>query len=535
MNETFEYLKTFARFPFDLREFLRAPLTLERAQQIVRERMAQREQNFLDALERTIYPYPHSPYRALLEWAGCELGDARALVKQNGLEGALRVLREGGVYVTFEEFKGRKPIERNGLTISVKARDFDNPIVRGQWTMQTGGSTGIGTAVNQDLAHVGAVAAYPLLALAAHGVFGAPLALCSPMLPAGGLRTLLLMTHIGHMPQKWFSPIGWRDSRYWLKYALATRYMLAWTRAFGARVPFPTIARREQAELVAHWIVAARQHHPRVVVSGNVSYILRVCVAAQERGLDLTGTLAHVGGEPLTPAKARLMQQVGVTVMPGYGAVETGSMGLGCAQPSAVDDVHWVADSFALITHPHRVEPFGVTVPAFTITALRVSAPKVLLNVQLDDYGIVEERACGCALDAYGYHTHLREIRSYSKLVGEGVTLIGNEMLRILDQVLPARFGGTPQDYQLMEQEDARGLTRVALVISPRVQIADEQQVIEVVLNALRASSPMADAARTIWQNAHALEIQRAEPTWTGRGKLLPLHIQRNVQDETTP
>jgi hypothetical protein len=169
-------------------------------------------------------------------------------------------------------------------------------------------------------------------------------------------------------------------------------------------------------------------------------------------------------------------------------------------------------------------------VPAFNLTTLLPSAPKVLLNVQMDDYGIVEERHCGCELDTYGYTTHLHEIRSYSKLVGEGATLIGNEMQRILEEDLPARFGGTPLDYQMMEDEDEQGFTRLYVLVSPRVEIADEQQVIDAILDALRASSSMADAARTIWQQMQTIQVRRAEPIWTARAKLMPLHIQRHLE-----
>ena len=41
----------------------------------------------------------------------------------------------------------------------------------------------------------------------------------------------------------------------------------------------------------------------------------------------------------------------------------------------------------------------------------------------------------------------------------------------LIEQVLPARFGGTPLDYQLMEQEEEYGLTRVYLVIHPALKL----------------------------------------------------------------
>ncbi|HZQ07752.1 MAG TPA: hypothetical protein VFD70_14305, partial [Anaerolineae bacterium] len=190
-------------------------------------------------------------------------------------------------------------------------------------------------------------------------------------------------------------------------------------------------------------------------------------------------------------------------------------------------DVHLFKDAFALFTYPYRVEGFDLTVPAFNLTTLLPLTPKVMLNVQIDDYGIVEERHCGCELESYGYTTHLRQIRSYSKLTGEGVTLIGTEMLHILNEVLPTRFGGSALDYQLVEEEDAQSLTRLSLIVSPRIPLPDEQAVIDCVMSELRKSSNMADAARVPWEDARTLRIKRMEPVWTERGKLLPLHIPR--------
>jgi hypothetical protein len=152
-----------------------------------------------------------------------------------------------------------------------------------------------------------------------------------------------------------------------------------------------------------------------------------------------------------------------------------------------------------------------------------------MLNVVSDDYGIVEERSCGCLLEECGYTTHLREIRSVNKLTGEGITLVGTEMLRMLEEVLPARFGGSPLDYQLREEEDAGGFTRLVLVISPRVSIRDEAQVLRTLLEGLSASSVSGHTARRVWEAAGAISIERAEPVWTARGKFMPLHIVRAV------
>jgi hypothetical protein len=149
-----------------------------------------------------------------------------------------------------------------------------------------------------------------------------------------------------------------------------------------------------------------------------------------------------------------------------------------------------------------------------------------MLNVEIDDYGLVEQRSCGCRWDAFGFHTHMRDIRSYRKLTGEGVTLIGSDMERILEEVLPARFGGTPIDYQLAEEEDEKGFTRLTLLVSPRVSITDESAVVATVLAALQKGDAGAGISGAIWQQAGSLRVRREEPHSTSRGKLMPLHVQ---------
>lgn len=517
----------FARFPRALRRFARATLTLEDAEQIVRQRMEHRAENFVRLVDRSIYRHPGSPYRALLRMAGCELCDLRALVRRKGLEGALRDLREAGVYVTYEEFKGRRPIVRNGTTIPVAARAFDNPWARRDFTLNTGGSTGLAAAVNQDLDYVAATAPYTLLMLHAHGVLGAPIACWNAPLPHGALRGILGRAYCGQATERWFCPRGWRDSKHWIKYGLGSWYMSFWMRRCGIRVPRAELVRLEQAHLVARWARETATARGRCLVSAAVSRAIRVCLAAEQAGVDLAGVVFRVTGEPMTPAKAEIVRRTGARFIPSYSMVEARAIGRGCARPAHVDDMHLMRDAYALITSSHPIGP-GLTVPAFNLTSLLDTAPKILLNVQGDDYGVIEDRGCGCALERYGYTTHLRDIRSYGKLVGEGVTLIGNDLLRVLDSVLPARFGGTALDYQLSEEEDADGLTRLVLLVSPRVRIRDEQEVIDGVLASLRDFSPMADAAGLVWQQARSLQLRRAEPVWTEGGKLLPLRVQRH-------
>ncbi len=526
MSEALDYLNMFVRYPVALGRCLRrGKFNLADAQRVAREGVARRGENFLASIKRGIFGWPKSPYLPLLQQAGCELGDIEVLVRRVGLDDALRELRAAGVYVTFEEFKGRKPIERPGLRLPVKASDFDNPFARRDFSLQSSGSTGLATYVGMDLDYVAATAHIQLLGLAANGVGDVPGVLLAFMLPAPTPRVMLQHALYDNIPRRWFVPGGPRDMRHWLKYNVATYYMLAWMRAYGLAVPMPEFARADQYLAVARYLHALLQEHPTCVLFTGVSRAVRVCLAAEEAGLDLTGVVIRAGGEPPTPSKVAAMGRVGARYMPVYASMETGSLGVGCANPIAVGDMHLVEDKIALITHPYAVA--GTTVPAFNYTSLQDSAPKMMLNVQIDDYGVVEKRACGCSLEDAGYTTHIHSIRSYSKLTGEGVTLVGNEMARILEEDLPARYGGSPMDYQLLEEEDEQGFTRLYLLVSPRLQLDDEQAVLDTVLQALGRSSSAADVARSVWQRTGALRLRRAEPQSTANGKVLPLHIRR--------
>ena len=167
----------------------------------------------------------------------------------------------------------------------------------------------------------------------------------------------------------------------------------------------------------------------------------------------------------------------------------------------------------------------SVTVPAFNFTTLLPTAPKLLLNVEIDDYGTIEERPCGCELERLGLTRHFRNIRSFRKLTGEGMTLIGSDMERILDKVLPEKFGGCAQDYQLLEEEVEGGFTRRSLIVSPHIDLKDESSIISVLLNELGRGDAAADLARALLSQGKSLAVKRMEPVWTDRGKLLPLHI----------
>ena len=263
----------------------------------------------------------------------------------------------------------------------------------------------------------------------------------------------------------------------------------------------------------------ARRTRGRCCVNANASLSLRVCLAAKSAGLDLTGVMFSGGGEPMTPAKAAGIAAVGAVCRPGYAAAETGPIGMSCATPIDSNDQHLFEDAHALIQVPRPVPKTTAVVDAFNITTLLPTSTNIFINLELDDYGVVETRRCGCLFESLGLTTHVREIRSFRKLTGEGVSLVGSDMTRVLEEVLPAAFGGSPLDYQLSEEEDERGFTRLTLVVSPRVSLPSDEVVISTMLGALSRRDASADYARLTWQQAGTFRIARREPTSSARGK----------------
>lgn len=519
-------LKMYTRFATDLPKFLRRRITLAEARAIVERRLAERETTFLRLAKRGIFEYAHSPYLPLLKQAQCGYGDLETQVRRYGLEAGLQALREAGVYFTFEEYKGRAPVVRGGQEFPIQTRQFDNPYLSSGYQTQTGGTTGVGTRVYIDLEILAARAPLYLLAHAGFDAQDAPCVMWRGTLPDHtGLLVLLMGVQSGQPLARWFTPLTTQEIQPSLKNRLVTQVILGMGRAMGMSLPSPEKVSLDQAAVVAQAVADLRARHGRCVLNTGVSMAVRVCVAAQDAGLDFSGVTIWAGTEPLTPAKVRVITNTGARLLATYAAVDLGQIGLGCPHAQDGNAVHFMADCLALIQAPRPIPGSDIEVNAFYFTSLLPAASKIMLNVQSDDYGVIERRSCGCLLDEVGYHEQIRDIRSFGKLTGEGVTLVGSEMIRVLEEVLPSRFGGSPLDYQLLEEEDEQGFTRLSLIVSPKVDIQDEAAVIEVVLAALAESSVAANLAQALWRQASTLRVRRQEPIWTARGKLNPLHL----------
>ncbi|HUQ20784.1 MAG TPA: hypothetical protein VM099_14300 [Gemmatimonadaceae bacterium] len=525
-DDVISELAAFAKFLGGLHRLVRRRMSVAEALSIIQTRLDNREANFLTSLEGSVYTNPRSPYRALLAMAGCTIEDVRELLKNEGLDGTLTRLRTEGVYVSFEEFKGLTPIVRGSLHLEPAPGDFDNPSAQRYFSSTTGGSTGTGRRVRLDLKHLEAVLPTRIVVFHVQGLTGIPTAAWMDLPPAG-LKGLILDIAAGEKSRHWFitRDFGWKRHA---KYRAATHATLMAIRlAGGGKSRWPKHVPLERAVTLARWCRDQVKIHGACMMYSSVSGILRIAIAARENDIDMTGVILRGGGEPPTSAKVAQIVASGATFYSSYAFSEVGTVGSSCLNATGPNDQHFMEDHLAMIQATRKVPGFDVEVPAFCFTSLLPTAAKMLLNVESDDYGSVDTRPCGCTWEKLGFSVHIRDIRSFRKLTGEGITLVGSDIERVLDQFLPGRYGGSALDYQFAEEEDSRGFTRIIIRVAPHIVVPDERKMIEFVLDSLRQLGGGAAVAEAAWRRANTLAIRREIPAMTSRGKLLPLDIRK--------
>jgi hypothetical protein len=432
------------------------------------------------------------------------------------VERTLERLYDAGIHVTLEEFKGLRPILRPGLEVATKAEDFDNPVSARQYEARTGGSTGAPRRILVGLDLLEHESAYHAAFYdAAHARGVAAMWLPAPP-GAVGIKNALIRAKLGRPIARWFSQN--RPSAAPMKHLAFARATSAAAGLWGARIPAPEYLPASDALRLARFLA---EHRPAVLLT-TPSAAVRVCRTAREHGLDIGGSYFVVVGEPYTKAKDDIIAAAGCSAGAHYAMVEVGMIGLACHRPTAPDDVHLVSDKLATIQRSRRVDGHGHTVAALVHTTLVPASPKLMLNVESGDYGVIEERDCGCVTLPRAFRRHLHTIRSYEKLTSEGMHFLGPDLLTLVEQVLPNRFGGGPNAYQLVERE-VGGMAKVQLVVSPAVGPLDHDTVVDSTLRFLRERGVGQQLMAEVWANGATLEVVRAEPHETHAGKVQAL------------
>lgn len=501
-----------------LRALSRDPVPAATARRVVADEAEHRDERFLRSLDTMVWPFPTSPTRRLLDAAGLEDGDVRALVAERGLVGALGALRDAGVYVTYEEHQGEVDVQRGSTRFRLGPRDFFNPVVAADYLATTGGSSaGAGTPVEVSFAWQRRQGLQRAIQHDMTGLGSRPLAIWLPLFPsAAGLGAVMKNAAGGNTPARWFSQTDAGMSGVSSHKRLANRVLPLALRFGRTGLPEPQHVPTADPEPVVTWLREMVDRHGAAGLTGYASSITAAARWALDHGVDLTGVVTYPSSEPVTPGKLAIMVAAGMSPNPTYAFMPEGTMAIACDLCDD-EDYHLWAHEVAVVT---RRRPRGddTEVDAYCWTSLAQEAPRVMVNVENDDYGVIEDVDCPCVLGGMGLRTRLRDIRGISKVVAAGVSLEGGTFDHLAEVALPTRLGGGPGDYQFVEEAEA-GHTVVVLRIAPEVGRVDEDEALAVVRDVVTRDEYGA-LAQSVW-GPQTLRVRRSAPQVTKAGKTL--------------
>ncbi|MFC1846845.1 hypothetical protein ACFLYS_02150 [Chloroflexota bacterium] len=519
-------LNMYLRLVRDYRQFIKNPITIDKVKNIVQKRFENRNRSFLSLVRNTIYKNKNSPYSKLLNIAGCEYGDLEKLVKSNGIEYTLGKLENNGVYIKSKEFRGKQAVIRGGKTLHFREKDFENPFLTCHFETSTGASRSVGSRTMYDFEFLTANwSVYNFLMLDAFGALNYPVIVWGPVLPGFGLAAVLAYMKINKTPLKWFTQVdtSFKPS---LINRLGMNYMVYMARRLGIECPKPEYLPHNKLDRLAQLASETVIQYGGCCIDTYTSSAVLLCQSAKEKGVDIRGTKFFVGGEPITGAKRREIESVGAEICPAYSFMEAGYLGLGCFNPQYPDDIHVLTDSFALTKGNREAKIQHKPLDSLSFTTLLPSAPKILLNYESGDIGLIKENKCGCYFDMLGYDIHISNIIGHDKLTSQGMTFLGFDFLNVIDKILPAQFGGSPMDYQVIEEEDEHGHTRVIVVVNPNIGPIEEELLKSTLLSEVSKIGEAQRMMAQIWANSGTVQVRRELPGYTKGGKILPLHVK---------
>ncbi|MDH3442910.1 MAG: hypothetical protein OEN50_03205, partial [Deltaproteobacteria bacterium] len=510
-----------------LPRFFRERITLGQAEEGLKRLLDTRVNRFLEVARTQIYASPNSPYLNLLKHAGCEFSDLENGVKRYGLEATLAKLAGEGVYLTSDEFKGKTDVLRGGMSFRVFPKDFNPLNSSAGFTMQSSGASNQPTSTFQPLEWQTLRAMTEAVFYSAHDFYSGVHAVCEPVI-AGRVNRVLLHAKLGIPTHRWFAvKVGVHSATEDSYHKLNARMVAKLGRWFGPGIADPEYVNLEDAKPSLQWIAENKRDGRNCRITAVVSTAARIARMAIETGLSLSGTRFHVSGEPLTRSKRNLIEEAGAYVTLHYGPGDgTGGL-LGCGDPEFIDEVHLPHSIFTLVEHARTSEYGGPLIRPLMFTTLHPSAPRFLLNVENGDSATVITRDCGCAVQKVGFTQHVHTVRSFEKMTSEGMNYSGSDLFELLEDTIPSEFGGGPGDYQLVEEEDDRGQTRLTFVVHPGVGNVNETKLLSRLHQGLAQGSRNHRFMSKIWQDAGAFRIRREAPYASARGKILPLRVKQ--------
>jgi hypothetical protein len=457
-------------------------------------------------------------YRHLFDWAGCEYGDVERMVLNDGPEATLRSLLHAGVYLSVEEMKGHKPAVRGSRSLAMSQDSLINPLSHPGVLSQSSGSRGNGTPLLYDLDFARECAMDLCAYLSARG--GGAWRRAAWVSPGTSAQfSILTMSISGFEPHRWFSQVHERDPGLAPRYRWSSNAIVLASRFVGRPIPKPVHVSMRDPTPIAGWLAETRREGHTPFLHCFASAAVAICDAASAIGVDISGSEFLVSGEPFTPMRQQATKSAGVRAFPRYSCTGVGHVAYGCEAGVQPDDVHLLSD-LNVVVQPTETSDAA---PLY-YTSLSPHAALTLLNVSIGDTAVLSRRSCSCPLESIGWDTHLHTIRSDEKLTAGGSSLLDVDIVRILEHDLPAQFGGSAVDYQLVDDETADGQPLIRLLVAPGVGDLDETEVERAFRDAIAAAGGAEHIMMSIWEAGSTLHVERRRPYSTPNGKTPHVH-----------
>jgi hypothetical protein len=337
------------------------------------------------------------------------------------------------------------------------------------------------------------------------------------------LSGLMTAAQLGIRVARWFTHVSPDSPRVHPRYLWSAR-LVHWASILaGKPLPLPEYAGIDDPEPILRWIEEVRGVNRIPYISTYPTSAVSLCLAAEARGIDISGTTFTLSGEPVTETRVAKIRRSGAHVLTNYSAIEVGRIGIGCLEPNHADDTHLFHDLHAVVQPGEKHVRSELPGDALLFTSLRSSSRLFVLNASIGDRAAIEQRSCGCHLNAVGWTTHIHDISAYAKVTAGGMTFFDTDLVRILEEVLPNRFGGSPAHYQLVEQETDSGRPRLALIVDPAVGAVDEQALANTFLSVIGEGSGVEHVMELKWRSDNVMGVIRDRPQPAASGKVLHL------------
>ena len=511
-------LLAFARFLFGLPGFLKRQISFDEAEAAVIHNASRREQRLIDKLETAVFSYPRSPYLKLFDTAGLSKDEAIHLIRTRGVEKALKHFRSKGIYVTWDEFKGRRPVYRGEKTFRFHPEDFDNPIMRTSLSTSSSGSSGVPVRVGNDLEDNTQSCVDWAVLFRAWGLEESPLLFWTVDYAGMAIR-YLKCSKIGKDFERWFitTPVTRPGEKF------RSRLVHGYTR-FWAGYPKPEPAPLHACEPLLECLWEYLDNGRSPILNCTPSGALELSHRSLQAGRSLKGVYFLLGAEPLSRARRDGIIASGATVIPTYGTSEGGWIGAQFPGAEHPDEVSVFRDAYAVISSEEHEDVSGGQLSAspLLLTNLRPAAPKVLINTGIGDCGYLSDHCPSDYTESLGFSLRLHHIRSYRKVTALGATFALADLYFLLEEIMPKICGGGSTDYQLVESEE-NGAVRIILRVHPRVGGLDNDELRHVFTEQLGKLQHFYGPMTTVLKESSSLLVKREMPVTGPTGKLSPI------------